>query len=800
MIGSILGHPVRRVEDPALLTGAARFVEDLPSAGALHGVFVRSTMAHARISSVATDDAVGMPGVAGVFAAGDLRLEPPEPSSLVPPTMARSVLAEGVVRFVGEPVALVLAETRAQAADAAEAVVVEYEPLAAVSDPEAALDEGAPLLFPEAGTNVASDRDFRDEETSGEDGEVGMTRGAGPAGHLGWDEALEGAEVVVRARFVNPRVAPVPLETNGLLAVPDPETGGLTVWAPSQAPFSVRGAIATALDLEEDVVRVIAPAVGGGFGAKFEVYPEQLVVAALAHRLGRPVRYVDTRTENMTAMTHGRAQVQEAELGATRDGRITGLRVKLIADCGAYPAGGAFLPTLTRLMASGVYAIPRIAVRALCVVTNTTPVSAYRGAGRPEAAAMIERVVDLLASQLGLDPVEVRRRNFIPPADFPYLTPTGARYDTGQYERAMDRALDLAGYSDLRAEQARRRRDGDDRLLGIGVATYVEVTGFAGEFGAVEVHEDGTSTVRTGLSPHGQGHETALAQVVTGTLGIPFGSIRVVHSDTGLIPRGEGTAGSRSLQIGGSAVVQASRMVLDRARRVAAHLLEAALDDVVLSEDGRIGVAGAPDRSLSWAQVAQAAADRSRLPDGMEPGLAAETDFEIEGGASTYPFGCHVAVVEVDVRTGMVRPVRHVAVDDCGRILNPMLVDGQVHGGVGQGTAQALYEEVVFDGEGNPLTNTLMTYAMPSAADLGPIETAHTETPTPLNPLGAKGIGESGTIGSTPAVQNAVIDAVAHLGVRHIDMPLTPERVWRAIREASAVGDGVASRTAARAR
>src|SRR6266542_3842587 len=461
MIGSILGHPVRRVEDPALLTGAARFLEDLPSDDALHAAFVRSTMAHARISSVATDDAAGMPGVAGVFTAGDLGLEPPEPSSLVPPEMARSVLAEGVVRFVGEPVAVVLCETRAQAVDAAEAVVVEYEPLAAVSDPEAALADAAPVLFPEVGTNVASDEDFGDDETMEEAGEVGMTRGAGPAGHVGWDEALEGAEVVVRSRFVNPRVAPVPLETNGLLAVPDPETGGLTVWAPCQAPFSVRGAIATALDLDEDVVRVIAPAVGGGFGAKFEVYPEQLVVAALAHRLGRPVRYAETRTENMTAMTHGRAQVQEVELGATRAGSITGLRVKVVADCGAYPSSGAFLPTLTRLMASGVYAIPRIAVRALCVVTNTTPVSAYRGAGRPEAAAMIERIVDLLVSELNLDPVEVRRRNFIPPAHFPYLTPTGARYDTGEYERAMDRALDLAGYAEVRAEQGRRRRDGD---------------------------------------------------------------------------------------------------------------------------------------------------------------------------------------------------------------------------------------------------------------------------------------------------------------------------------------------------
>jgi aerobic carbon-monoxide dehydrogenase large subunit len=767
-IGSILGRAVRRSEDPRFLTGAAQYSEDVPADGALHAVFVRSFVAHARVEGIDTSQARVMAGVAGVFTAADLAL-PPLADEAVGVAFARPLLAEGTVRFVGEPVAVVLAESRGQAIDAAETVVAEYGPLPAVADATRALDAEAPLLFPDAGTNVAREAEFVSED--------------------GGEEPLAGAEVVVRGRFVNQRVAPVPMEVNGALAIPDPDGGGLTMYVPSQAPFWVRDQVARTVGLDRDALRVIAPDVGGGFGAKGETYAEQIVTAALALRVGRPVRYVETRSENMLAMVHGRAQVQEVELGAKRDGTIVGLRARVVADMGAYPVG-TFLPQLTRRMASGVYRIPRIAFYSQAVVTNTTPVGAYRGAGRPEAAAMVERAVDMLAVELGMDPAEIRRRNFIA-ADgpWPFITATGAAYDAGDYERGMDEALRLAGYESLRREQAERRARRDPLQLGIGLSCYVEITGWGSEFGSVEVHPDGRITVLTGLSPHGQGHETSLAQLVSGTLGVPFEVVTVVHSDTGLVPRGEGTSGSRSLQVGGSAVVRAGEQVVEKARRIAAHLLEAGLDDVVLHEseagDGqaRLGVAGAPDRSLSWAELAAAAADADRLPDGMEPGLVAESDFDTEGN-STFPFGTHVAVVEVDMDTGRARLIRHVAVDDCGRILNPLLVEGQVHGGVAQGAAQALYEEVLYDEDANPLTANLMAYEMPSAADLPDLESHHTETPTPVNPLGAKGIGEAGTVGSTPAVQNAVIDALAHLGVRHIDMPLTPERVWRAIRDA----------------
>jgi len=746
-VGSILGRAVRRTEDPRLLTGVAKFVEDIAAEGTLHAVFVRSILAHARIEGVAQSEASSMPGVAGVYVANDLGLDPMVVSTSVREAFSRRPpLAQGVVRFVGEPIAVVLAESRDQALDAAEAVMVDYDPLPAVADPLPALDAEAPLLFPEAGSNVAR------EKRSGVSG-----------------RALDGAEVVVRGRFVNQRLAPGPMEPNGMLAIP--EGDGLTMWVPCQAPFWIRKDVAAALGLKEEQVRVIAPAVGGGFGAKADTYPEQLVLAALALRLGRPVRYTETRSENMVAMTHGRAQVQDVELGAKRDGRITGLRVRVVADMGAYPMA-TYLPTLTREMACGPYMIPKVAFTSTCVVTNTTPIAAYRGAGRPEAAALLERAMDLLASELGLDPIAVRRRNLIPADDFPHKTVTGSTYDVGDYEAALDLALELAGYEDLRKDQAERRTRGGARQIGIGVGTYVEITGWGSEFGSVEIHQDGTATAITGTSPHGQGHETAFAQVVAGTLGIPFEFVKVLHSDTVVVARGDGTMGSRSLQVGGSAIHRASESVLEKARKVAALLLEASEADVEAFEGAGLGIAGAPDTAIGWTKLAEESEDV----------LAAEVDFDM-GERNTFPFGTHVAVVEVDTETGKVELLRHIAVDDCGRILNPMLVDGQVHGGVAQGAAQALFEEVLFDAEGTPLTANLMAYAMPSAADLPSFETAHTETPTPLNPLGAKGIGESGTVGSTPAIQNAVIDAIAHLGIRHIDMPMTPERVWRAIRE-----------------
>ncbi|HEX9717906.1 MAG TPA: xanthine dehydrogenase family protein molybdopterin-binding subunit [Actinomycetota bacterium] len=757
MTTSIFGSVVHRTEDPRFLAGQGRYVDNIQVEGALRASFVRSMMAHARISGIDVSAAAAMPGVVAVLAAADLHLRPQPPSGRVEGGFDRPVLAGDVVRFVGEPVAVVLAETSAQAMDAAEVVTLEYEPLAPVIGPEAALAEDAPLLFPEAGTNVAEAFD------SDWDGDV-----------------LSEAEVVVRGRVVNQRLAPVPIETNAMLAVPD-ERGGLTVWVSTQIPFDVRNDLAEWLGLEKSRVRAIAPDVGGGFGAKLTIYPEYLVCAAAALRLGRPVRWMETRSESMLNMTHGRAQVNRFEVGATREGIIVGLRVDIVADMGAYPIA-TFLPATTQTMLSGVYRIPRIACRGRSVVTNTTPVAPYRGAGRPEATALLERAVDLLAAELGMDPAEVRRRNLIPPDAFPHETAAGATYDVGDYERALDEALRLSGYEDLRKEQAERRVRGDRRQLGIGVSTYVEVTGFAREFGSVDVHPDGTATVMTGISPTGQGHETSLAQIASGILGVSIGKVRVVHSDTGIVPSGEGTFGSRSLQIGGSAVWNASEEVLAKAKRVAAAVLEVAEADVVQHEDGRFGVAGAPDRALTWGELAAAAADRARLPEGLEPGLAASVRFRQKG--STFPFGAHVAVVEVDLETGDARSIRHVAVDDCGRILNPMLVEGQVHGGLAQGIAQALYEGVEYDEHGTPLTGNLTGYLIPGPTELPGFVTSHTETRTSLNPLGAKGIGESGTIGSTAAVQSAVVDALSHLGVRHIDMPLSPERVWRAIRGA----------------
>ncbi len=757
----ILGRPMRRSEDRALLTGAARYTDDVPCEGALHAVFVRSPIAHALIRSVDAGEARAMPGVVGVFVAGDmggLRMPPVEDS---PETFARPLLAAGRVRFAGEPVAVVVAQTRAQAVDAADAVAVDYEPLAPVIDPEAALEPDAPVLFPAHGSNLA----IRVDDVAEDPG------------------ALEGAEITVRARFVNQRVAPVPMEPNGALAIAGlaPGQPPVALWASVQAPHDTRRIVAQVLGLDCAQVRVRTAAVGGGFGGKIPTYPEHVVIAWLARRMGGAVRWSETRSENMVAMTHGRGQVQHVELGATRDGRLTGLRVLVIQDIGAYASEAATLPPLTGLMASGPYRIPRIDFHAVSVLTNTTPVGAYRGAGRPEATWLLERALDMLAGDLGIDPAEIRRRNFIPPEAFPYRTPTGATYDSGDLGRALDTALRAAGYTELRKEQAARIDRGETWRLGVGIGSYIEVTGWGSEFASVEADEKGTFTVLTGTSPQGQGHETAWAQIVADTLGAPFDAVAVRHSDTALVPRGEGTMGSRSLQVGGSAVLRASMALLAKARRLAAHLLEASESDV-RGFDGRIGITGDPESSLSWAELAAAAADSASLPPGMETGLRAQDDFEMED--STYPSGVHVAVVEVDTETGKVKLARHIAVDDCGRRVNPLLVEGQIHGGIAQGAAQALYESIVYDELGNPLTASLASYGMPAAPDLPAFVTVPLATPTDRNPLGAKGVGEGGTIGAGPAVHNAVIDALSHLGVRHIDMPMSPDRVWMAIGDA----------------
>jgi len=757
MTGSLLGNAVPRVEDPALLAGRGRYVDDLPIDGALHAHFVRSPLAHGRIEAIDASEALAVPGVVAVYTAADLDLEPYAVFMRIHPEAARPPLAAGTVRFVGDPVAVVIAETRTLANDAAELVVVDYDPLPSVTDMEAALAPDAPVQNPAMGTNLA----------------VGRREGDGAG-------VLADADVVVRARIENQRLAAVPMEGGAIAVVPGDDGDGhvVTIYPATQMPHRVWGEMAEMLGLPQEQIRIVVPDVGGAFGAKGSAGAEHYVVAAAALRLGRPVKWVETRSENMVAMPHGRGQVQYIEMGFTRDGLITGLRCRIVGDGGAYGGFGGMLPAATtRMMATGTYRVPKIAYEVAVALTNTTPMGAYRGAGRPEAAAYLERIMEMASYELGIDAIELRRRNFLQPGDFPFVTLTGAHYDNGEYEKSLDEAERVADYAALRAEQAARRERGDRVQLGIGVAAYVEVTGggAATEYGYVEVHADGSATVRAGTSSHGQGHATSFAMIVSDTLGIPMDRIRFEQSDTAIIPRGGGTGGSRSLQLGGSAVAKATDAVLEQARAVAARLLEAAPEDIVVTDDGRLGVAGVPATAIGWAEVATAAVDTG------DPLLAA-LDFEQDG--ATFPFGAHIAVVEVDTETGRVELVRHVAVDDCGRILNPLIVAGQQHGGIAQGVAQALYEQVVYDEDGNPLTANLMDYAIPSAAEMPSFEAVNTETPTPRNPLGAKGIGESGSIGSTPAVQNAVVDTLAHLGIRHIDMPCTAERVWRAIEAA----------------
>ncbi len=762
--GSILGNPVRRREDPGILTGRTEYYDDLAVAGLLHVAFVRSTIAHARIEGIDKSDAATMPGVVAVYSADDLDLPDHHGFMMLPPTMNRPPLARDRVRFVGDIVAMVVAETKAQAVDAAEAVVVDYDPMPAVVDPQTAIDADAPVVFEAQGSNVAN----------------GM--GTGPV-----EGVLDDADVVVSARIVNQRVAPVPMEPAGIVAVPGEPAGGLTFWAATQGPHGVRDEIANVLGLDPASVRGANAAVGGGFGAKAGLIVEYLLVCKAALLLGRPVKWTETRSENMVAMWHGRGHVHDVEMGLKRDGTITGLRVRTLADAGAYPAVGAFLPFFTQMMSQNVYVVPKVEYNWQAAVTNTTPVAAYRGAGRPEAIHLVERTLDMAADELGIDPAQIRRKNYIPPEAFPFTTVTGlgATYDSGEYARALDVALEHAGYDALRAEQSVRRERGDTKQLGIGIASYLEISApltFNREYGSVEIEDDGKVTARVGTSAHGQGHETTFAMIISDALGVPMEDVSVIHSDTDQVIRGGGTGGSRSLQIGGSALFRASEEVLAQAKQLAAHLLEASADDIVIGDGGGLEVAGVPASRLTWAELATAVKDPLRRPADMLDRLWHELDYVSDG--STFPFGSHVAVVEVDTDTGRTELVRIIAVDDCGKIVNPLLVAGQQHGGIGQGVAQALYEEVRYDDDGNPITANLMDYGMPSAAELPSYEVFNTETPSPHNPLGAKGIGESATLGSTPAVHNAVVDAISHLGVRHLDMPCTAERVWRAIQEA----------------
>jgi carbon-monoxide dehydrogenase large subunit len=754
---SVFGDRVVRVEDPALLTDGGTYVADLrvPELdGAVHATYVRSTVAHARLTGIEVDEARTAPGVVGVFTAGDLDLaDLPPDSPMFNAGMTRPFLARHTVRFVGEPLAVILTELPEQGADAAELVWAEYDPLPPVVDPvDAATDEV--VIHEAAGTNLVVSLAF------------GRT-----------DDLFDGCEVVVTQEVANQRVAAVPLECRAAAAAW--VDGRLVQWSSTQHAHGVRDALARVYALDKAQVRVITPDVGGGFGAKIGCYQEELLLGWLARQIGRAVRWTETRSENMVGLGHGRAQQQTVEIGGRRDGTVEAYRLTVLQDSGAYAEVGSILPYLTRMMAQGTYDIPKVEFNSRSVVTNTTPTVAYRGAGRPEATAAIERAMDLFALEIGMDAAEVRRTNLIGADAFPFTGQTGTTYDGGDYERALDLALEHAGYQDLRAEQVRRRAAGAPVQLGIGVAMYVEVTAgpTAGkEFAKVEVEADGSATVYTGSSPHGQGHHTAFAMLASDELGIPIDQITVVHGDTDLVAEGEGTMGSRSLQLGGSAVHQASVGLVEKAKQVAADVLEANPDDVVLDKaTGRFSIAGTPSIGRTWAELAASATATG------DP-LQVITDFQ--ASAPTYPFGAHVAVVDVDVEIGKVVLRRHIAVDDAGRILNPLLADGQRHGGIAQGAAQALLEEVRYDEDGNPVTSNLADYAAISATELPSFELVAMETPTTVNPLGAKGIGESGTIGSTPAVQSAVVDAVSHLGVRHIDMPLSPERVWRAIEAA----------------
>jgi carbon-monoxide dehydrogenase large subunit len=747
---SILGNPVLRREDDALVRGQGRYVANVPLEAALHAHFVRSTVAHGTIESIEVDDARAMPGVVAVYTVADLGLDDrPVLMGFYPAEMKRPFLARDRVRFVGEPIAVVVAESPYLAADAAEMVWADIEPLPPVLGQSAALD-GENLLFPDIGHNVA----FRNSVEDPID--------------------FSGYEVVVTEDVVNPRVAAVSIEPRVVAA--GIEDGRLTCWASSQGAHNFRKSVTDLLGIEDEDLRVFVQDIGGGFGAKGITSEEEVMVVHLARKLGRAVRWTETRTENLTGHVHGRAQEQKVTIAGTRDGDIQAYRLDVLQDCGAYPRFGAFLPEFTRQMASGVYDIERVEVEYISVVTTTTPVCAYRGAGRPEATAAIERAVDLFAAEVGMDPAEVRRRNLPGPEAFPFTNGTGTVYDSGEYEMVLDAVLEASNYADLRAEQQRRRAAGDIRQLGIGICTYVEITGFGGsEYGEVSLQADGTVLAVTGSTPIGTGHHTTWAMIVADRLGVPLEAVTVFHGDTDRVPSGQLTGGSRSVQIAGSSMGDAADKLIALARDAAADMLEAAPDDLVLDrERGAFHVAGTPSASRSWAEIAGETA---------EP-LVGHSDF-VQAGA-TFPFGAHIAVVEVDTETGHTTVERIVAVDDAGIIINPLLAAGQIHGGLAQGIAQALLEEIRYDEDGNPQTSNLADYTAISMMEVPTYERSFTETPTPRNPLGAKGIGEAGSIGSTAAVQSAVVDALTPFGIRHLDMPLTPERIWSALQTSNA--------------
>jgi carbon-monoxide dehydrogenase large subunit len=781
-----VGAPIKRVEDPRLITGAAKFIDDLKLPGVAHVAILRSPHAHARIGDIDVSRAAASPGVIGVFTGRDFEHLNPLPCAWQATGTENHVVTPRAleidkVAFTGAGVAAVVAETREAAEDALQLIEVDWHPLDTVVDAEQATAAGAPQIHDSAPGNVVMDWECGDAAAT--------------------DRALAEAEVVVRQRLVNQRLIPTPMEPRGSAADYDSGTGRYTVWMSSQAPHVMRLLMtAFVFGIPETKMRCISPEVGGAFGTKIFLYPEYVLIAALAEKLGRPVKWIESRRENYAATTHGRDHITYLEVGAKRDGTITALKAKTFANLGGVLSTIApgIPTTLYGRMLSGCYRIPAIHCQTIGVYTNTGMVDAYRGAGRPEATYVVERAVDLVAREAGLDPVEVRRRNFIPPEDFPYDPGilAGLSYDTGEYGKALDRALELVDYEGFRAEQEQARREG--RYLGIGFSTYVEICGVAPsawigangqgwgaglwESANVRVHLTGKVVVTTGCKPFGQGHETTMAQVVGDELGIALEDVTVEHGDTLGTPFGYGTYGSRSAAVGTVAIYNALQRIKAKSRRIGAHMLEADPEDVTF-EDGRVFVVGAPETGKTIQEIAAAAAVAYDLPEGEEPFLDDTCYYDPPN--CTFPFGTHVAVVQVDAETGEVKLRRYVAVDDVGRVINPLIVDGQVHGGIAQGVAQALWEGAIYDESGQLQTASMIEYAVPKAEFFPSLEVERTETLTDVNPLGVKGAGETGTIASTPAVVNAVVDALAPLGIAHIDMPLTPERVWRAMRERS---------------